>query len=188
MLTLSRELGAGDTGFAPTLGTHLGLARYDRELLEQQALRLGVAETELEQIDEHPASIFQRFRPGSLYQRYFEAMGQLMNELAALATCCSLAEGEPVSSRQAGCVPRPPGGRDGRPPAAGDGAPLAAGTPGARADRPERLRAEELHGKLFGHDWSNPLEYQLTVNSARLGPAAVDLVAFAAERHWARAQ
>ena len=27
--------------------------------------------------------IFQRFRPGSLYQRYFEALGQLMSELAA---------------------------------------------------------------------------------------------------------
>src|SRR5207248_8251968 len=83
VLTLSRELGAGDTGFAPTLGTRLGLRVYDRELLEQEATRLGVTEEELERVDEHPAGIFQRFRPGSLYQRYFEALGQLMSELAA---------------------------------------------------------------------------------------------------------
>jgi cytidylate kinase len=38
----------------------------------------------------------------------------------------------------------------------------------------------------FGADWTSPLEYHLTVNSGRLGPAAVDLIAFAAERYWAR--
>src|SRR5207244_2656167 len=82
VLTLSRELGAGDTGFAPTLANRLGLRVYDRELLEQEAIRLGVPESALEKIDEQPAGIFERFRPGSLYQRYFEALGQLMNELA----------------------------------------------------------------------------------------------------------
>src|SRR5207253_1900083 len=83
VLTLARELGAGDTGFAPTLAARLGLRVYDRDLLEQEAIRLGVPEAELEKIDEQAAGIFQRFRPGSLYQRYIEALSQLMNELAA---------------------------------------------------------------------------------------------------------
>ena len=52
VLTLSRELGAGDTGFGPTLGERLGLRVYDRELLEQEAIRLGVTEADLEKIDE----------------------------------------------------------------------------------------------------------------------------------------
>ena len=55
---------------------------YDRELLEQEAVRLGVPEAEMEKIDERPAGIFQRFRPGSIYQRYFEALAQIMRELA----------------------------------------------------------------------------------------------------------
>src|SRR4051812_48968732 len=55
VLTLARELGAGDTGFAPTLAARLGLKVYDRELLEQEAVRLGVSASGLEQIDEHPA-------------------------------------------------------------------------------------------------------------------------------------
>ena len=38
----------------------------------------------------------------------------------------------------------------------------------------------------FGADWADPLEYHLTVNTARLGAEAVDLVALAASRHWAR--
>jgi cytidylate kinase len=40
----------------------------------------------------------------------------------------------------------------------------------------------------FGGDWADPLEYHVTVNSARLGPAAVDLVAHAAERYWGRSR
>jgi hypothetical protein len=51
-------------------------------LLEQEAVRLGVTEDELEKVDEHPAGIFERFRPGSLHQRSFEALGRLMKELA----------------------------------------------------------------------------------------------------------
>src|SRR5262249_61545401 len=83
VLTLSRELGAGDTGFAPTLASRLGMWAHDRELLEQQALRLGVSEEELEKIDEQPPGLFQRLLPGSLYHRYLDALKKLMKELAA---------------------------------------------------------------------------------------------------------
>src|SRR6059058_6159858 len=82
VLTLSRELGAGDTGFAPTLAERLGLEVYDRELLEQEAVHLGVSARDLEKVDEQPAGIFERFRSGSLHERYFEALGKLMHELA----------------------------------------------------------------------------------------------------------
>ena len=40
----------------------------------------------------------------------------------------------------------------------------------------------------FGVDWTNPLEYQMTVNSGRVGPAAVELLALAATRHWSRTE
>jgi hypothetical protein len=40
----------------------------------------------------------------------------------------------------------------------------------------------------FGMDWSSPLEYDLTVNSGRLGLTAVEAVGLAAQRHWSRAE
>ena len=46
VLTLSRELGAGETGFATALAERLGMQLYDRELLEQETVRLGVPEAE----------------------------------------------------------------------------------------------------------------------------------------------
>jgi cytidylate kinase len=43
-----------------------------------------------------------------------------------------------------------------------------------------------FYENYFGADWTSPLEYHLTVNTGRLGPAAVDLVAFAAAKWWGR--
>jgi cytidylate kinase len=185
VLTLARELGAGDQGFAPPLAKRLGLHVCDREMLEQQAVRLGVPEAELEQIDEQPAGIFQRFRPGSLYQRYFQALEQLTRELAE--------RGEVLLVGRGGCWflrdhPRA----------------LHVRLTATRAVRLRRVMEyrwvrDDVAQKLiaqsdaqrrsfcqnyFGADWSDPLEYHLTVNSGRLGPLAVDVVAWAAQRHW----
>jgi cytidylate kinase len=189
VLTLSRELGAGEKSFAPALANRLGLEICDRELLEQEAVRLGVTEAELEQVDEGPAGLFQRFRPGSLHQRYFEVLGRLMEELAARGDVLLVGRG---------------------------GSRFLRGHPRAfhvRVIAPleERVRRVMMHRWLresvargllddsdsrrrrfyadcFGADWSDPLEYHLIVNTGRLGPAAVDLVAFAAGRHWSREQ
>jgi cytidylate kinase len=189
VLTLSRELGAGDTGFAPTLGERLDLRVYDRALLEQEAVRLGVTEEELERVEEHPAGIFERFRPGSLHQRYFEALGQLLKELAGRGDVLLVGRGGSGFLRD---LPRafhvhlvaPADVRVRR----------VMEHRWLREDQARQLIARSdaerggFYQNYFGADWSDPLEYHLTVNSGRLGPSAVDLVTFAAERHWGREQ
>lgn len=185
VLTLSRELGAGDQGFAPPLAQQLGLHVCDRQMLEQQAARLGVSEAELEQIDEQPAGVFQRWLPGSIHQRYFQALEQLTRESAE--------RGEVILVGRGGCW-------------------LLRDHPAAfhvrlTATLAVRLRrVMEYHWvresvalkriaqsdaqrrsfcqAWFNADWSDPLHYHLTVNTGRLGPLAVDVVAQAAQRHW----
>jgi cytidylate kinase len=188
VLTLARELGAGDTGFAPTLAAKLGPRVYDRDFLEQEAVRLGVPESELEKVDEQPAGMFERFRPGSLQHRYFAALGQLMTELANRGEVLLVGRG---SSRFLRNDPRAFHVR------------LVATMP-VRVRRVMEYRwlreapARQLiaqsdsqrrrfYGSYFGADWSDPLEYHVTANSGRLGPVAVDLIADAAGRYWARA-
>lgn len=185
VLTLSRELGAGDQGFAPPLAERLGLRVCDREMLEQQAMRLGVPEADLQKIDEQPAGIFQRFRPGSIHQRYFQALEQLIRELAERGGVLLVGRG--------GCWFL----RD---------HPTAfhvhlTAAPAVRLRRVMEFRwvREDVARKLlaesdaqrrsfcenyFGADWTDPLEYHLTVNTGRLGPLAVDVVARFAQRHW----
>jgi cytidylate kinase len=188
VLTLSRQLGAGDSGFAPTLGARLGLRVHDRELLEQQAVRLGVTEAELEKIDEQPAGLFERFRPGGLHHRYFEALGQLMKELASRGEVLLVGRG---------------GSRFLRDHVRAFHVRLVAASevrvrrvmehrwlreqPARQLIAQSDAQRRQFYEAGFRADWSDSLEYHITVNSGRLGPAAVDLITLAAEDHWGRA-
>ena len=161
---------------------------FDRELLEHEATRLGVSMTELERVDEQPAGIFQRFRPGSLHQRYFETLGQLIRELAA--------EGDKLLVGRGGCRfleddPRAfhvrlvaePGVRLRRVMEYRWLAEEAARSLVAQTDNSRR----QFYETFFGTDWEDPLGYHLTANTGRLGPKAVDLIILLAQRHWVRA-
>ncbi len=185
VLTLSRELGAGEQGFPPTLGERLGMQVYDRELLEQEAVRLGVPEAELEKIDERGVGIFKRFRPGSIYQRYFEALGQLMHELAGRGNAILVGRGgsrilrdDPRAFHVRLVAPMPIRVRrvmEYRWVQEGIAKKLIADSDSRRSSFCE---------SYLGVDWSSPLEYDLTVNSGRLGPAAVEVVGLAAICYW----
>jgi cytidylate kinase len=187
VLTLSRQIGAGESGFAPTLAARTTLRHYDRELLEREAGRLGVSVADLQLIDEQPAGIFQRFRPGSLHQRYFLALQQLMSELAREGEVLLVGRG---GSRLLRDHPR-----------AFHVRLVAPHSVRFRRVMEYRWLAEEAARSLisdsdsqrqrfyedyFGADWSDPLEYDATVNSGRLEETAAELIAFAAERFWLR--
>ncbi len=189
VLTLSRELGAGETQFAAALAERLKMQVYDRELLEQEAVRLGVPEAEIEKIDERAASLFQRFRPGSIYQRYLEALEQIMGQLAGRGNVILVGRG-------GNCILR----EDRR----AFHVRLIAPMPvrlrrvmefrWVREGVAKKLIAESdaqrrsFYEGYFGVDWASPLEYHVTVNSGRLGPVALELVSFAAEHRWNRTE
>jgi cytidylate kinase len=188
VMTMTGELGAGDTSMAPTLADRLGLKVFDRELLEHEANRLGVRLVDLGGVDEQPAGIFERFRPGSLHERYFEALGQIVGELAA--------RGDVLLVGRGGCriLREDPRAFHVRM-AAGFGVRLRrvmeyrwlAEAPALKFIEQTDAHRRRFYESYFEIDWSNPLGYHVTVNTGRLGPAAVDLVAFLAVRSWARA-
>ncbi len=142
---------------------------------------------ELERVDEQPAGIFERFRPGSLHQRYFETLGQLIKELAA--------EGDKLLVGRGGCRfleddPRAfhvrlvaeLGVRLRR---VMEHHWLAEEAARSLLDQTDSRR-RQFYQTFFGVDWTSPLGYHLTVNTGRLGPRAVDLIIVLANRHWAR--
>jgi cytidylate kinase len=179
-------MGAGETGFALTLAARLGLRVVDRELLEAEAVRLGVPEAQIARIEAHAAGILQRFWPGSLYQRYFEVLGQLMADFAGRGQVLLVGRGGSRFLRE---HPRAFHVR------------LVAAMPvrvrrvmehrWLREEPARKLIAEtdtqrrRFYADYFGANWSDPLEYHLTVNSGRLGPTTVDVVAFLAQQYWA---
>jgi cytidylate kinase len=187
VLTLAPELGAGETSFAPAVAARLGLRVHDRDVLQQEAARLGLTESEAEKIDERPAGIFQRFQPNSPYQRYFETLKQIMSELAGQGDALIVGRGGNFLLRDH------PGAFHVR-----LVAPMAVRVrrvmehrwlreePARKLLADSDARRGRFHDNYFGIDWTDPKEYHLTVNSGLLGPSAVDLLAFAAGRHWTR--
>jgi cytidylate kinase len=189
ILTLARELAAGDNDFTRTLADRLGLKLYDQELLEQEAIRLGVTRAELEQVDEQPSGIFQRFRPAGLSQRYFETLGQLLKDLAARGDVLLVGRG---------------GSRFLRDNPSAFHIRLVAALDvrikrlmvhrWVRVERAQELltesdaRRSRFYERSFGASWSDPLEYHVTANGGLPRSIALDLIAQAAGRHWAIAR
>lgn len=187
VLTLARELGAGAAGLARALADRLGLRVFDRELLEQQAHRLGVTEQELARIDEQPAGWWQRFFPGSLHQRYQDALRKLMDELDQQGNVLIVGRGGSrfLRERPDTFHVRLVAKMDVR-------VERVMAHRWVREDVARTLIAESdtqrrrFFQDSFAADWSDPLEYHLTVNTGRLGLKAVDLVADACRRYWER--
>jgi cytidylate kinase len=182
VLTLSRQMGAGESGFAQTLGERLELQVHDRALLEQEALRMGLPESELERFDEHAPG----FRQRALTWKYFEVLGQLVRELAERGNVLLVGRG---GSRFLCEHPRAFHIR------------LVADMrlrlrrvmehrwlreEAARTliDRSDAQR-RDYYRAFFSAEWADPLEYHATVNSGRLGALAIDFITFASQRFWA---
>jgi cytidylate kinase len=185
VLTLSRELGAGESGFGPTLGNSLGLNVFDREMLEHEAVRLGLPHSEWAKLDEEPARNRHRPRADYAHQPYVEILQKLMKNLAAAGNVLLVGRGgnrilqdHPTAFHVRLVAPREIRVR--RVMEFRWLREEAANKEIAESDASRRA----FHQKLFGADWADPLEYHLTVNSGRLGPTAVDLISFAARQHW----
>lgn len=188
VLTLSRELGAWATEFVPRIARELDLHVYDRELVVEEAARLGVSAADLRPYDEHAAGIAQRLMSGGLYHRYMETMGPVMHDLAGRGPALIVGRGGNRLLADA--------------PAAFHVRLVATEefrlrrvmqyhwlkeTP-ARAFMTEHNESRRRFSRdCFGGNWADPLEYHLVLNTGRLENASVDLAAALARRHWQHA-
>lgn len=187
VLTLARELGAGEQGFAPPLAERLGLRILDRELLEEESRELGIPVAEVGRLDEMPAGILQRFCPGGLQHRYVESLERVMQRQAARGNVLFLGRGGFVFLRDH--------------PTAFHVRLVASMSVRVRRMMEYRWVREDVARRVLTQsdvrrrtfcldflsaDWVSPLEYHLTVNTGRLGLTALDAVSNAATRHWSR--
>lgn len=188
VLTLTGELGAGAPALPRLLGDRLGLRVLDRELLEQDADRLGLSAQEVAKVDEQPAGFFGRWRPGSPHHRYVEALRKLMNDLADAGGALLVGRGgsrilaERAEAFHVRLVA----------PAAERVREVMAYR-WVRANVAEKLMAESdarrqgFYASAFGVDWADPLGYHVTANAGRLGLKAAKVIGALARRHWQRA-
>ena len=187
LLTLSRQLGAGERNFAEALGKRIGLPVVDRELIHREAALMGIPESSIPTFDESGPAILDRIDRGMDTTRYFAALSGIAKKHAE--------KGEVILVGRGGAL-------------------FLKDHPDAfhvllTADLSVRIRrvmafrwinegpAREViaasdraraafYRTCFGVEWADPLHYDLVANTGRLGVSAVDLVAFGAERRWGR--
>ncbi len=187
LLTLSRQLGAGERNFAEALGKRLGLPVVDRELIHREAALMGIPESRIPAFEESGPAILDRIEKGMDTTRYFAALSGIAKSHAEKGDVILVGRG---------------------------GALFLKDHPGAfhvllTADLSVRIRrvmafrwinegpAREViaasdrtraafYRTCFGVEWTDPLHYDIVVNTGRLGVSAVGLVAFGAERRWGR--
>lgn len=188
VVTMTGELGAGDEEVAPALAASLGLKVYDRALLELESRRLHVGLSDLGTVDEHGATLLDWFRAESLHNRYCEALRAIMGELAQ--------RGDVVIVGRGGCrfLKDDPQAFHARLVAAHGERLRRVMASRWLAERPARqlLDRTDAHRRkfyetLFGVDWTSPLGYHITVDTARRGPGASALVSHFAQSFWRRA-
>jgi cytidylate kinase len=186
ILTVAREMAAGDSALIPTLAARLGLRLVDREQCTEEARLLGISEAELRTLEHQPSVKNQRRTAGNTVQRHDEIRRHLVAELAAYGNVllvghngCGILRDDPrafhvrLTASMTSRVRRVMEHHWLREDAARK---LLADSDSAR---------QRSYQNAFGRDWNSPLEYHISVNAARLATAMVDLVALAAERHWA---
>lgn len=188
VLSLSRELGTTDPDFIRKVAAFLGMDFFDRALLEQAAIRLGLTEAEVSGVDEQPAGLFQKFLPGSVYHRYLQVLKDVMADLAERGNVI-------IVGRGGNCLLRHvPHAFHVRLTAIRDVRMLwvmkhlgLEEWPALQAIDDSDYRRRVFIANCFGFDWRNPLEYDITANTGPVHDVTANLIAFLATRHWSQA-
>lgn len=98
VITISRMLGSGGLIIGKQLSEKLGIAYYDREILASAADRFGLSENDLKNLDERPATVWERFLQSGMLEnpdmymeplaslpsdrQLFEAVGEIIKNIA----------------------------------------------------------------------------------------------------------
>lgn len=186
IITVSRQYGAGGSEFAAALGARLGWPVLDQELVPRVAARLGLHPDAVARLDEHPPTLIARFAAACLVSApelpaSIDAGEVLQPDAVAEAVHAAIVEG-------AGRPPLIVVGHGGQSIFRGKGSALHVrlvapvdsrarriaarlGCSAAEAERKApRVDADRMAyiRRYYGTDWSDPLLYDVQLNTARV--------------------
>lgn len=93
VVTISRQFASLGRTIAMAMSEELGINFYDRDIVEETAVRMGQTVTEISNIEETPGSIFaiRKFPLGmglmSMQQETFEVQSNIIRDLAEKESC-----------------------------------------------------------------------------------------------------
>jgi CMP/dCMP kinase len=199
VVTISRQYGAGGSSVAGIVAAALGAEVVDKKLIEEVARRLSIEPGDVEAEDEHPRTLLERLvrsfstlepgmgagwtppYPDPLFdprKEIIKLTEQVIHEVANRGNVV-------IVGRGAGFVLRDVPGVFRvflRAPEAVrvrvliDRLGVASGDAKRKMHETDSNRAAYIH-QLYGHDWCDPDEYDLIMNTSRLGyQAAAEMI------------
>jgi cytidylate kinase len=83
IITISRQIGAGETTIAPAVAERLGWETLDHKILDRQVEEAGATLPRVAHYDERAPGVIETWRHPIEPQKYFQALKRVMREIAA---------------------------------------------------------------------------------------------------------
>ncbi|HET6382631.1 MAG TPA: cytidylate kinase-like family protein [Armatimonadota bacterium] len=185
IITISRQIGAGETSVAPALAERLGWECVDNKILDREVEETGIKMPYVVHYDEHAPGLLESWSHPLEAQRYFEALKRIMKEYAKGSGLVIVGRGGNFILRDADALH----------------VRLVADI-WFRIQRVMAVRwvnegpAREIivqndhdraafHRHYFKADWNDPLNYHVVLNTSRLGiEQTIETLARMARERW----
>lgn len=185
IITISRQIGAGETTIAPAVAERLGWETLDQKIMDRQVEEAGATLPRVAHYDERAPGVIEAWRHPIEPQKYFQALKRVMGGIAARGNVVIVGRGGNFLLKEADAIH----------------VRLVADL-AFRLQRVMELRwvnegpAREIIEKCdreraafvrhyFGADVDDPLHYHMILNTSLLGiEGVIETLANEARRRW----
>ncbi len=185
IITISRQIGAGETTIAPEVARRLGWECLDRQLLDRLVEETGISLPYVAHYDERIPNKIEAWRHPGETEKYFHALRRIMQEYAQRGNAVIVGRGGNFFLREADALHyRLIASLSFRIQRVMEVRWVNEGPARETITQSDRDRAEFIQ-HYFRADWDNPEHYHAVLNTARLGIETVtEWIVDAARRRW----
>jgi len=185
IITISRQIGAGETTIAPAVAERLGWECVDNKILDREVEETGIKMPYVAHYDEHAPGLLESWQHPHEAEKYFFALKRILEEYAAQGNVVLVGRGGNFILKDADALH----------------VRLIADM-AFRIQRVMKIRwvnegpAREIirqndhdraafHRHYFKADWHDPLNYHLVLNTSRLGiEGVIETLVMVARKRW----
>jgi cytidylate kinase len=186
IITISRQIGAGETAVAPAVAERLGWECIDKKLLDREVEETGVTIPYVVHDDEHVPGLVESLQHPRGGDKYFHAVKRIVREFGDRGNIVIVGRGTNWLLRKYDALHiRLVADMRFRIQRVMEYRWVNEGPARQIIHQSDHDRAA-FHRRYFKADWDDPLQYHLVLNTSELGiDAAVDIVVGAARSRWA---
>ena len=185
IITISRQIGAGETTIAPAVAERLGWDCVDHKLLDREVEETGIIMPYVAHYDEHVPGLLEAWQRPLEASKYFLALKRIVEEYAAKGNVVIVGRGGNFLLKDADALHvRLVADMSFRIQRVMEVRWVNEGPAHEIIQQNDHDRAA-FHRHYFKADWHDPLNYHLILNTSRLGiHGVIETLVAAARRRW----